>query len=193
MAAKDMSKKLTTFHQEPRGHDKRWQHVLRLLQKQRPRPNSPICLCIGSDRYTGDALGPLVGTFLKDKGLSFVYGTLDEPVHAGNLVETIDKIYKIHQDPLIIAVDACLGRAHEIGQIEIWEGPIEAGIAVGHCLPKVGHIALVGVVNVGSSTGYLELQSTSLSLVMKLSHCIGEALVYAFAEFQSLNMRSQLV
>ncbi len=48
----------------------------------------PVVLCIGTDRVTGDSLGPLVGTFLhaygSDRYLS-IYGTLDFPVHALNL------------------------------------------------------------------------------------------------------------
>ena len=60
------------------------------------KTNIPLILvCIGTDRSTGDALGPLVGTKLEQidiKNLQ-VFGTLDEPVHALNLEEKI-KIYR---------------------------------------------------------------------------------------------------
>lgn len=48
-----------------------------------------ILVCIGTDRSTGDALGPLVGTKLEQVGITNfqVFGTLDEPVHALNLEE----------------------------------------------------------------------------------------------------------
>ena len=46
-------------------------------------------VCIGTDRSTGDALGPLVGSRLTEwrsvRDRIRVVGTLDEPVHAGNL------------------------------------------------------------------------------------------------------------
>ena len=51
-----------------------------------------IFLCIGSDRATGDCLGPLLGHKLYQilrNSPYFVYGTLKEPVHAKNLQETI--------------------------------------------------------------------------------------------------------
>ncbi|MDI3279813.1 MAG: DUF1256 domain-containing protein, partial [Bacillota bacterium] len=49
-----------------------------------------VTLCIGTDRSTGDALGPLTGSKLLERGkdVLLVYGTLDQPVHAANLGET---------------------------------------------------------------------------------------------------------
>jgi len=160
--------------------DRLAEHIRRLLCQQEGIAIRPlIALCIGSDRYTGDALGPLVGSFLAERGACTVYGSLDHPVHAGNLLETVNIIAACHRHPVIIAVDACLGRVGEIGNIEVWEGGIEAGIAVGNRLPPVGHISVIGVVNAGGQFGYLDLQSTPLAIVIKLSRTIGEALVAA--------------
>ena len=43
-----------------------------------------VFLCIGSDRITGDSLGPLIGYQLSPycSRIFHVYGTLDDPVHA---------------------------------------------------------------------------------------------------------------
>src|SRR5690625_3154973 len=70
---------------------------------------SIIVLCIGTDRSTGDSLGPLTGTLLQNKKLRYmnVYGTLHEPVHALNLESYISLIQREHSFPFIIAVDAC--------------------------------------------------------------------------------------
>ncbi|HWQ61078.1 MAG TPA: spore protease YyaC [Negativicutes bacterium] len=153
------------------------EHGWRLLEKQEGLAARPlVALCIGSDRYTGDALGPLVGSYLEERSVCTVYGSLDHPVHAGNLVETIGLINSRHIHPVIVAVDACLGRMSEIGNIEAWNGGIEAGIAVGNRLPCVGHISFVGVVNAGGHLGYIDLQNTPLAIVVKLSRIIGEAL-----------------
>lgn len=135
-----------------------------------------IILCIGSDRYIGDALGPLIGSYLEEHTSCTVYGSLEKPVHAGNLVEVIAHIHHQYCQPLIIAVDACLGKSYEIGNVEIWQGSLEAGIAVGAKLPSIGHLSIIGVVNASGYVGYLDLQSTPLSVVMKLSKCIGGAL-----------------
>ena len=174
---KSTGKKLTTHYCEASSREMIQNHITGLLQNQEGYQMRPlIVLCIGSDRYTGDALGPLIGSHLLENTTSIVYGSLDYPVHAGNLVETIYLINRQYHHPLIIAVDACLGKTSEIGNIEVWEGGLEAGIAVGNRLPSVGHISIIGVVNAGGKIGYLDLQSTPLATVMKLSRVIGSAL-----------------
>ncbi|WDC85687.1 DUF1256 domain-containing protein [Caloramator sp. mosi_1] len=55
-----------------------------------------VILCIGTDRSTGDCLGPLVGYKLNRLTLNKnidIFGTLNTPVHAKNLDEHIDFIY----------------------------------------------------------------------------------------------------
>ena len=64
------------------------------------KENRPIVfICIGSDRSTGDALGPLIGEKIKflSKNNIFIYGTLEETVHAGNLKETVKIIKSKHK------------------------------------------------------------------------------------------------
>ena len=58
-------------------------------------PGQPIVvMCIGSDRSTGDSLGPLTGYKLKKARLNniSVIGTLNHPVHAANLNITLKKV-----------------------------------------------------------------------------------------------------
>jgi putative sporulation protein YyaC len=168
--------KLVTNVNDALAHKKIYHHMLSLLERQEElQKRSIIILCIGSDRYIGDALGPLVGSYLKENARCTVYGSLDKPVHAGNLVKVVHMITEQYHQPIIIAIDACLGKNHEIGNIEIWEGGLEAGIAVGNKLPYVGNISIIGVVNASGFMGYLDLQSTPLSIVMRISKCIGRA------------------
>lgn len=70
-----------------------------------------VFLCIGSDRATGDCLGPYVGWHLSQQKLPgvFVYGTLNAPVHALNLEQSLKHIQKHHSNALVIAIDASLG------------------------------------------------------------------------------------
>lgn len=152
-------------------------YISRLLEQQKNvASQNLIALCIGSDRYIGDALGPLVGSYLEENTEINVYGSLEKPVHAKNLVDVIAQIHREYYQPLIIAIDACLGKSDEIGNVEVWPGSLEAGVAVGASLPSIGHISIVGVVNASGYIGYLDLQNTPLSVVVKLSKCIGGAL-----------------
>ena len=68
-------------------------------------------LCIGSDRVTGDCLGPYIGHLLHphETGHIFVYGTLSCPVHALNL-EKLHRLSQASSHALVIAIDASLGQ-----------------------------------------------------------------------------------
>lgn len=141
-----------------------------------------IIVCIGTDRSTGDALGPLVGTNLSKFSTPrlHVYGTLYEPVHALNLCDTLDLIKKKHANPYIVAIDACLGQLANVGQIQIGHGPIKPGAGVNKQLPLVGDMHITGIVNVGGFMEYFVLQNTRLSLVVSLAEIIANAIVISF-------------
>jgi len=148
-----------------------------------------IILCIGTDRSTGDSLGPLVGYRLsKYHTLSAtVIGTLDHPVHAGNLNETLEKIKREVPNHFIIAVDACLGTHGNIGYIKIGKGPLKPGAGLKKNLPETGDIHITGVVNYGGFMDFLVLQNTRLSLVMKMSETIADGLQYALWKYHRNN------
>ncbi|SFQ25728.1 putative sporulation protein YyaC [Caldicoprobacter faecalis] len=113
---------------------------------------SIVVLCIGTDRSTGDCLGPLVGyklsSMVKWQNV-FVYGTLENPVHAKNLHSTLSTIKTNHKRPFIIAVDACLGSHEKVGCIIVDKGPIVPGAGVNKKLPKAGDMYIIGIVNGG--------------------------------------------
>lgn len=140
-----------------------------------------VIVCVGTDRSTGDALGPLVGSELarRQSPLFDLYGTLDEPVHAMNLDDTLKRITRDTPRPYIIAVDACLGQLSSVGCIQLGSGPVRPGAGVNKDLPPVGDIHLTGIVNVGGFMEYFVLQNTRLSLVMKMAHVIAHSLLTA--------------
>lgn len=177
---KHVLNKLTVNLHDADSREKLYNHLVMLLKRQEGIKLRPlVVMCIGSDRYTGDSLGPLIGTHLVEYTDCHVYGTLEQPVHAGNFIETLNIIKHRFHHPIIIAIDACLGKSHEIGNIEVWQGGLAAGIAVGNRLPTVGDVSIIGVVNAQSQIGYLDLQSTPLSKVMKISKVISEVLTEA--------------
>lgn len=138
-----------------------------------------VIICIGTDRSTGDCLGPLVGSKLSvSSNHDFsIYGTLEEPVHASNMNEKLADIQHKHPNALVIAVDACLGHLENVGCINIGEGALMPGAGVNKSLPGVGQLHITGVVNVGGFMEYLVLQNTRLNLVMKLADLITEGFI----------------
>lgn len=144
-----------------------------------------IVLCIGTDRSTGDCLGPLVGhklSSMKSDNLFLVYGTLDSPVHAKNLKETLEDIGDEYTDPFIIAVDASLGSMERIGHITVAKGPLRPGAGVKKTLPCVGDMHISGVVNFGGFMEYLILQNTRLNLVMKMANIISSGIHHSLRQ-----------
>jgi len=137
-----------------------------------------VVVCIGTDRSTGDALGPITGCELLARGYPerLVYGTLDEPVHAGNLREAIAGIETEHPQAPILAVDACLGSPENVGSISLTEGPVRPGAGVNKDLPAVGNFAMTGVVNVAGFMEYFVLQNTRLSLVVRMARVMAESI-----------------
>ena len=146
-----------------------------------PRHNHELVIvCIGTDRATGDSLGPLVGYKLHELPYDKVtlYGTLDQPVHAKNLEDTLVTILEQHPNALIMAIDACLGAAQNVGCLTLGEGSIKPGAGVKKELPPVGHIHITGIVNFSSLMNMVILQNTRLSLVMKMADTISSGIKY---------------
>ncbi|MFR3730865.1 spore protease YyaC [Lacrimispora sp.] len=137
-----------------------------------------LFLCIGTDRSTGDSLGPLIGYKLKDKGLEHleVVGTLERPVHAMNL-ETYQTILRIrYPNYVVVAVDASVGNMEHIGYVTLGRGALKPGLGVSKELRAVGDIFITGIVGSCGNYDPLMLQSIRLSVVMRMADCISHSI-----------------
>lgn len=161
-----------------------------LLKNGRP-PSSPLVfLCIGSDRATGDALGPLIGYKLSASSRQdfTVYGTLASPVHAKNLHKIVEEIYATHQNPYLVAVDASLGTKAHIGYFTLGSGSLKPGSGVGKELLSVGDAHITGIVNMAGLFDRTLLQTTRLNTVMSLADRIFLGIRYGLHLFQKQNI-----
>lgn len=145
------------------------------LKSIKPRGKKILFVCVGTDRSTGDSLGPIVGTLLKFYGYN-VLGTIDKPVHAQNITETISHIERYYNDHFVVATDAALGEFSRVGSITADKGPLLPGAGVDKKLPAIGDARIVGVVNVGGFMEYFVLQNTRLSSVMRMADEIVEVI-----------------
>ena len=158
---------------------------LKSIINTKKKPNQEIIiLCIGSDRSTGDSLGPLIGYKLSKFAFNnvFIYGSLNNPINAVNLEFAITFIKNFHSNPYIIAIDASLGRNDHVGCITLAEGPLRPGLGVKKELPKVGSLHITGIVNAAGSKENLLLQTTRLSTVMTLADVITAGFVKTFRD-----------
>ena len=145
-----------------------------------------IFLCIGTDRSTGDSLGPLVGHKLRKCRLkkAAVIGTLDKPVHAMNLELYAAYIHNHFPNHVVVAIDASVGSPDHVGFATLGKGALQPGLGVSKELGEVGDISITGIVGGAGNHDPVMLQSVRLSMVMKMADCICEsiALVERFWE-----------
>jgi putative sporulation protein YyaC len=138
-----------------------------------------ICIaCIGTDRATGDCLGPLVGHKLSGINGIKVRGTLDNTLNAMNIK---DYINTLTPNQLVIAVDACLGKMENVGHIVVEKGSINPGSALQKKVPSIGDINIKGIVNIGGFMEEMIILNTKLSLVMKMADAIANGLQVALS------------
>ncbi|SFC32678.1 spore protease YyaC [Clostridium uliginosum] len=143
--------------------------------------NETIIVCIGTDKCIGDCLGPLVGSILEDNLFPLpIYGTLSAPIHALNIDNRLNEIYKIHPNSSIIGIDACLGDKDAIGEIHTRDYAIHPGKGVGKELPEVGIASIIGIVDIANSSELFSSYSIRLSLIMDMAKLISKALIEAY-------------
>ena len=135
----------------------------------------PVVLCIGSDRVTGDCLGPIVGQMLVERGANaFVYGTLNRPVTALNLKDAVKHIKDTHGDKKVLAIDSSVGKLGDVGKIRIAFGSIAPGSADGKKLPKVGDVSITATVTDPKKT---PLSAVRLGVVYSLAMSITDRIL----------------
>lgn len=158
-----------------------------------PTNRQVVFLCIGTDRSSGDSLGPMVGTFLRQTGMPNLRGTLHEPVHAANLHKSIAEVKRSYKNAFIVAIDAQLGKSENVGKITVAEGPLEPGGGVGKDLGAVGDAHIVGCVNVSGFMEHFILGSTRLSLVWSMSEVIATGIADYYDRQASLRATAHMV
>ncbi len=143
-----------------------------------------IFLCIGTDRSTGDSLGPLVGyklKFFSRKGID-IYGNLDQPVHAKNITTAIENIKSTYDNPYIIAIDASLGNIQNVGKIILENRPVNPGAALNKDLPSIGDLSITGIVNMCGNLEFMILQNTRLNVVMQQAEIISQGIYHCLVK-----------
>lgn len=154
--------------------DEQKEFVYTLLGKLRGK-EMPIFLCVGSDKFVCDSLAPIVAEMLTKKYNipAYVYGGLDYNINAHNLVQAVNYIQTIHPSNPIVLVDATLD--DNVGAIKLTDGGY-AGMARVLPLKKIGDLGILGVV--GSRHKDFNLNSTKLSLVLKLAEFISLSIAF---------------
>lgn len=157
----------------------------------------PTVLCVGTDRGSGDSLGPRVGQYLKamDNLPARVIGDINDPLHATNLKDTLRAL---PGGDIKIIVDAGLGKETSVGAVIITDTGLAPGKGVDKDLGRIDGIGITGIVNAStqnhtgmiedtliesqSMLNYMILMSTRLSVVESIARVIANAISYSLAE-----------
>lgn len=155
---------------------------------------APVIVCIGSDLSVGDALGPVAGTKLKEKlnGYNvYVYGTLAKPITAHEVKYTNQFIKSTHPNSTVIAIDAAVGAAGDIGLIKVAKRGLKPGSGANKRLQKVGDVSVMGIVAEKSLFNYSLFSSTRLNVVYKMAEIIAEGVATFIIEaLQNLQLKN---
>lgn len=135
-------------------------------------------VCIGTDSNIPDSLGPLVGTMLVEMGLKApVYGTLDQPLHAKNMINRLNTIRTQSPGHYWLAIDASLGKKEEIGLIEVKRGGLIPGRAFNRSLPQIGDISLLGKVGNFKTRYMAPITEGRLSMIYTMARTIANGIL----------------
>ena len=137
----------------------------------------PIFICIGSDLVLGDSLGPLVGTFLKNRNVgAYIYGTLNFPITAKEVEYARTYLKQMHPNSITIAIDAAIGSSEDIGLIRVLNKGLKPGLGVDKNLGTVGDLSIIGVVASKSNKNTNLFNLTRLNLVYKMAEKIASGI-----------------
>ena len=122
-----------------------FEHNLNNIKDKKEFSNFVI-VCIGTDKITGDSLGPLVGyrlnkLFNQNKKVK-VLGNFNNIINAQN----IDVLNFEYKETCIIAIDAALSSKNNIGEIIVDTTKIELGAGLYKNIGHIGDISIKGVV-----------------------------------------------
>ena len=136
-----------------------------------------VIVCVGTDKISGDSLGPMVGSMLRAAGVPCpVYGVEGATVNGVNLDRYREFLASRYAGVPVIAVDAALGEADEVGQIRYRKGGVCAGGALGRRTEGLGQLAVLGVVGRRGEDALSALLEAPLAVVERLAERIAHKL-----------------
>jgi putative sporulation protein YyaC len=156
-----------------------------------------MVICVGTPKFNGDALGPLVGSILqKERPGITVRGTLSTPITACNIGYWANvSIPKHYKDKFIIGIDAGIANnPNNVNTMRVLDGPLLPGLGVNKDLPALGDIAVVGYTcHVIETCRFLALEEVPKKSIQGLATKIVDSLLLYFELLEIRSLYSNQV
>lgn len=139
-------------------------------------------ICAGTDKITGDSLGPFVGSkleeYFSEKNYSniYIYGTLDNNINHENIKNILNKIDK---KTGVIIVDAALSNKQNMGNIYVLNKKTVLGKGLKKNNFKIGDISIKTVVARDYKNligNFNALKRAPITKIIKLSNILSEGI-----------------
>ncbi|UNY39901.1 putative sporulation protein [Bacillus phage vB_BauM_KLEB27-3] len=152
--------------------------------------DNTVFLAFGTDRSTGDSLGPFVGHFLSQYGFN-VLGTIHNPLHFENMAQRIEEIKGQYQYQFSIDSSVLTDTfpPNFIGKVFLKNEGIQPGSGLNKEVDSIGDFSISCPLVFYDSSSFLtslSLQNVRLSEVISLSQMIASALILHFLKQKNI-------
>lgn len=149
-------------------------YVSNLKRKIKVNKKQIVFVCIGTNEVLWDSIGPLVGSYLKQRiGENKVLGDIHNNICSQkDLMNYYPKI----KNKFIIAIDSAIASKELAGEIFVTNQPIIMGLGVHRNKGIIGNISI--------KAGIAELEKMDEKYVKKFSEKIGEGIWFWYQDLQ---------
>lgn len=147
--------------------------IINLIDKREISNPKLTFLCVGTDRVTGDSLGPIVGSniekFINNKKINNVkvIGSLEKNLNNTNIEE-----YTKNPKDITIVIDSAISNTYNIGEIIVDENNIKVRQALNNGKNINSNINIKCIVAKNfenEDANFLMLQNVKLGIVLNLA------------------------
>lgn len=145
--------------------------IIKLIDKQNIRNPNLTFICVGTDRVSGDSIGPIVGSNL----IKYIEENNIKNINViGNLKDNFNNanISKLNNKDITIVIDSAISNTYDVGDIVIDEKNIKIREALDDSKEINSNInikCIVGRNFKDSAANFLMLQNVKLGIVLNIA------------------------
>jgi len=162
--------------------DKNFEKLLALDLKDILFKEKIIFFCVGSDKWTIDCFGPIIGTILKEKYKlqSLIFGELNNCLTKSNYIQYYEALRIKFPEYKIVVIDTAFCDYDNINIVRFSKGGLAVGSAFSKCDIKIGDYYITANIGIMPYTSKDRLSMPALGKVYYFAEKVSKAIAYAF-------------